>query len=95
MEQCAVREVEEETGLTNIELGKRITTTYHIYSEYGKEILKEAHWYKMQITNKQKLVPQTEEDITDIKWVKQVELKKYASNTYQTIREVLNHIKIK
>ncbi len=95
LEQCAVREVEEETGLTNIDLGKKITTTYHIYSEYGKSILKEAHWYKMQITNKQKLVPQTEEDITDIKWVKQAELKKYASNTYQTIQEVLIHIKIK
>jgi 8-oxo-dGTP pyrophosphatase MutT (NUDIX family) len=95
VEQCAVREVEEETGLTNIDLGKKITTTYHIYWEYGKAILKESHWYTMQSRNKQKLVPQTEEDITDIKWVKHTELKKYASNTYQTIQEVLTHIKIK
>ena len=93
LEQCAVREVEEETGLSNIELGEKITTTYHTYTDYGKHILKESHWYKMKSKTDQKLTPQTEEDITDIKWVKQSDLKKKTSNTYQTIIEVLNNLK--
>ena len=93
LEHCAVREVEEETGLTNIELGEKITTTYHTYTDYGKHILKESHWYKMKSNTDQKLTPQTEEDITDIKWVKQSDLKKHISNTYQTIIEVLNNLK--
>jgi 8-oxo-dGTP pyrophosphatase MutT (NUDIX family) len=95
LEQCAVREVEEETGLTGIELREYIVTTYHTYTECGKHILKESHWYKMLCATEQKLVPQTEEDITDIKWVKQSDLKKYTSNTYQAILEVLSHLQKK
>lgn len=92
LEQCALREVEEETGLTGIELGEKITTTYHTYIEFGKHILKESHWYKMKCNTDQKLVPQTEEHITDIKWVKHPDLKKYTSKTFQTIVEVLDHL---
>jgi 8-oxo-dGTP pyrophosphatase MutT (NUDIX family) len=95
LEHCAVREVEEETGLNNVEMAEKIITTYHVYKEYGKHILKESHWYKMKNSKNQKLVPQTDEDITDIKWVKKTDLKKYTSNTYKTILEVLLHIKIK
>jgi 8-oxo-dGTP pyrophosphatase MutT (NUDIX family) len=95
LEHCAVREVEEETGLNNVEIGKKIITTYHVYKEYGKHILKESHWYQMKSSENQKLVPQTDEDITDIKWVNKTELKKYTSNTYQTILEVMLHNKIK
>ena len=90
LEQCAIREVEEETGLRGVELGEKITTTYHTYTEFGKHILKESHWYKMQCNTDQKLTPQTEEHITDIKWVKRSDLKKYTSKTYQTIIEVLS-----
>ena len=90
LEQCAIREVEEETGLRGVELGEKITTTYHTYTEFGKHILKESHWYKMQCNTDQKLVPQTEEHITDIKWVKRSDIKKYTSKTYQTIIEVLS-----
>ena len=93
LEQCAVREVEEETGLKNIELQEKITTTYHTYSEFGKHILKESYWYKMKCSSDQKLIPQTEEDITKVKWVRYDDLKEYASNTYQTILEVLNNFK--
>ena len=94
LEQCAVREVEEETGLTGIKLGEKIITTYHTYTEFGKHILKESHWYKINCNSDQKLVPQTEEDITDIKWVKKSDMKKYTSNTYQTILEVLRHLEV-
>ncbi|HUS03609.1 MAG TPA: NUDIX hydrolase [Chitinophagaceae bacterium] len=92
LEQCAVREVEEETGLTRIEFGDKIITTYHTYTQFGKHILKESHWYKMKCNTEQKLIPQTEEDITDIKWVKRSDLKKYTSKTYQTIVEVLDQL---
>ncbi len=92
LEHCAVREVEEETGLKDIQLHEKITTTYHTYIQFGKPILKESHWYKMKCNTKQKLVPQTEEDITEIKWVSKSDLTKYTSNTYQTILEVLNKL---
>lgn len=93
VEQCAVREVEEETGLKNIDLGEKIITTYHTYNQYGKHILKESHWYKMKVSEDQQLIPQTEEDITEIKWIDKSEIEKYTSNTFQTIIEVLANLK--
>lgn len=93
LEECAVREVTEETGVQEILLGEEITITYHTYTEFGKHILKESHWYKMTCKNDQNLVPQTEEDITEIKWVNKSQLSKYTANTYQTIIEVLSSLK--
>lgn len=93
LEQCAVREVKEETGLTSIKLEEKITTTYHTYTEFGKHILKESHWYKMTANNHEQLVPQAEEDITDIKWIAPSDLKKYTAATYQTIPEVISLLK--
>src|SRR5258705_8336444 len=49
LEDCAIREVEEETGLKKIELVSPLTTTYHTYHEGTKFILKESHWYMMNV----------------------------------------------
>jgi 8-oxo-dGTP pyrophosphatase MutT (NUDIX family) len=90
IEQCAVREVEEETGLKNIELKELLNITYHTYDEFGKHILKNSHWYRMKVNGKQKITPQTEEDIQEIKWVKKKELKNYFENTFPSVKDVLN-----
>lgn len=89
LDECAVREVEEETGLKNIELLKPLTVTYHTYDEFGKHIIKDSHWYKMKVKGKQNIVPQTEEDISEIKWVKKKDLKNYFSNTFPSVKDVL------
>ncbi len=90
--ECAVREVKEETGLKKIKTGKEIEITYHTYVEYGKHILKESHWFLMNAKKSEPLIPQTEEDITDIRWVKKEDLKNYTDNTYPTILSVLKNI---
>lgn len=88
IEECAVREIEEETGLKELVREKFITTTYHHYSFKGKEILKESYWYEVRTNFKGSLVPQLEEDITEVKWVAINELDNYLENTYASIREV-------
>ncbi len=93
LEECALREVEEETGLKEILLGKKITVTYHTYTEFGKHFLKESHWYSMSCSSKQKLIPQAEEDITAIEWVKPKELNAKFSNTFPLIIEVFKAYK--
>jgi len=89
LEQCAVREVQEETGLKNIKLQSPIITTYHTYHEGTRFILKESYWFGMNTGSEEKLIPQTEEDIHEIKWVAPEEIKKYVKQTYPSVADVL------
>jgi 8-oxo-dGTP pyrophosphatase MutT (NUDIX family) len=69
IEEAAIREVMEETGVQNIELGAKITETYHSFKDKkGRRIIKKSHWFKMNTTT-QVLIPQTEEDIELAKWI--------------------------
>ncbi len=88
---CAVREVQEETGLMAIHLGKFITVTLHEYFDtyLNEEVIKESHWYHMLVFGHAPLIPQVEEDITEIKWVPFKELPVYFTKTYPTIIEVI------
>ncbi|UEG49593.1 NUDIX domain-containing protein [Ferruginibacter lapsinanis] len=89
-EECAVREVEEETGVKNIHLKNKLGETYHTYNAYGKHYLKITHWFFMTCPNGQILVPQTEEDIVDIKWINTVNIGELMENTYPSIRDVVS-----
>lgn len=88
---CAVREVEEETGLTKVTLQHFICNTYHLYNMYNQDVLKTTYWYSMKVSGDQLLIPQLEEDITASKWVKETELELYLQDTFETIRDVLTH----
>ncbi len=89
LENCAKREVEEETGLQNLEMIKPLKITYHTYVQFGKHNLKETHWYLMKATGDEQFVPQTEEEISEIIWAKKEDLKKYLNNSFPTIEMVL------
>jgi len=89
IEECAIREVEEETGLRNIALGQLIGITSHNYTEKRKDIEKETHWFAMKVSGKQNLEPQLEEDITELRWVAKDELEDYLSNTFANIVEIV------
>jgi ADP-ribose pyrophosphatase YjhB (NUDIX family) len=90
IEECAVREVQEETGLSNILLGELIDTTLHQYEENGERITKKTVWYKMKGYSTDKLTPQTEEQIDDIKWVNTKDLGLYMQNSYPNIIHILD-----
>lgn len=70
IQQTAVREVQEETGLHNIDLQEFICTTYHSFWQPHKHrrVLKISHWYKMHSSDTQ-LIPQKEEDIEALAWL--------------------------
>jgi 8-oxo-dGTP pyrophosphatase MutT (NUDIX family) len=89
LEDCAIREVKEETGLQNVTLVSPLTTTYHTYHEAARFILKESHWYNMKASSDQRLIPQAEEQIQEIKWVKPEDLEKYFDNAFPSVVEVL------
>jgi 8-oxo-dGTP pyrophosphatase MutT (NUDIX family) len=89
-EICAIREVEEETGLSNITLVSSLRETYHIYEEYSNTILKQTFWYKMSVSGVQTLQPQIEEDIEFVRWIRKSEWTEYAGDSYASIREVFD-----
>ncbi|WPO81725.1 NUDIX domain-containing protein [Chryseobacterium sp. JJR-5R] len=68
-EESAVREIEEETGLRDVELVRFINTTFHIYVERnGDKVLKCTHWFEMNFSGEDTSKPQTEEGITEVAW---------------------------
>ena len=89
LQTCAVREVEEETGATNLTVHDKVGETYHTYNAFGKHFLKTTYWYFITCPAEQNLVPQTEEDIAVIKWVKIKKMQEPMSNTYPSIKEII------
>lgn len=91
LEACALREVKEETGVANIEMGNFITITYHEYFDtyLHETVIKESHWYAMKVKGSPTLIPQTEEDITLIEWVDSNTQAIYLKKSYPSIQEVL------
>ena len=60
----ALREVQEETGVDQLELRDLICVTDHCYRRGGIWHLKHSWWYDMLYTDPWDLTPQREEDIT-------------------------------
>lgn len=90
LEIAAAREITEETGLENIQLKKKIGETYHTYDAYGKHYLKTTHWYYFTSKGSEDLIPQIEEDITELKWFKTKHIKEPMVNTYPSIKDIMN-----
>ena len=92
IEVTALREVEEETGLHGLVLGGFIRVTDHTYLRDGRWFLKHTWWYSMTFAGESDLVPQTEEDISEVRWVSKTELSEFLQQTYPTIVEVFRSV---
>ncbi|MDF2553271.1 MAG: hypothetical protein K0R77_2546 [Chryseobacterium sp.] len=90
-EESAVREIEEETNLQNVELLDFINTTYHIYIERnGDRVLKYTHWFEMNFDGEDTSKPQIEEGITEVAWknTSQIESEVFPS-TFKNIQLII------
>lgn len=90
----ALREVREETGVDQLELGSLICVTDHCYLRDGIWHLKHTWWYNMLYTDPVDLTPQREEDITKAAWVAKSSLPSYLKNTFPSIVEVFREAKV-
>ncbi len=91
IEDCALREVEEETGVGNLTLIDFLGITQHQYFDpyLKEEVIKESHWYTMSVKGVPALIPQTEEDITDIKWVPLSAVNALIADSFASIKEII------
>lgn len=90
----ALREVQEETGVDQLELQGLICVTDHCYFRNGLWHLKHTWWYNMLYTNPVDLTPQREEDITKAAWVAKSSLPPFLKNTFPSIIEVFREAKV-
>jgi len=90
----ALREVQEETGVDQLELRKLICITDHCYLRNDIWHLKHTWWYDMLYTDPVDLTPQREEDITKAVWVAKSSLPPFLKNTYPSIQEVFREAKV-
>lgn len=89
LEKAAMREIEEETGVSNLSITRPLQTTYHIFKRNGKHALKETFWFEMKTNFKGNLVPETSEGITSVEWLDNSQIEKVLSNSYANIKGLL------
>jgi ADP-ribose pyrophosphatase YjhB (NUDIX family) len=91
LQRCAIREVEEETGVAGLEIENFLRTTYHVFRRNGKYKLKEVHWYAMKTDYNGKLKGQKEEGIERVKWKGPEKIKRALKNSYINIKVLFEY----
>lgn len=91
---AAVREVEEECGISGHKIVKQLPSTFHIYqSPYkkseGEWIFKETFWFEMKYTGSDSGTPQIDEGITEVRWLNRNELDTVLANTYENLKQII------
>ena len=88
IKEAALREVKEECGISKLNLGDFLITTYHIFFQNNQNRLKETHWFQMETTTKEVLIPQLEEGITIAIFKNKEESERALDNSYGNIHLV-------
>tara|TARA_B100001121_G_scaffold124143_1_gene108841 strand:+ start:291 stop:881 length:591 start_codon:yes stop_codon:yes gene_type:complete len=89
IDEGALREVIEETGIKKVKIDKFFDTTYHLIKSQKQYFLKETHWYKMKSNYSGKLRPQKSEGIRSVRWKKIKEAKEIRKKTFRNISIIL------
>ena len=86
IKDAALREVNEETGVEDIEIIKPLPMTYHFFKRNGVFKLKKTFWYLMKTEFDGKFKPQLTEGITKVEWKLDEELNEIFKNSYENIK---------
>jgi 8-oxo-dGTP pyrophosphatase MutT (NUDIX family) len=86
IEETAIREVEEETGVSGLQITKPLPTTYHIFKRSGKHKIKVTYWFEMKTEFTGELFPQENEGITKVAWLDNKATQEALDNSYANIR---------
>ena len=91
IEEAALREVTEETGISDIKITDDLIATYHTYEIDGVVHLKTTFWYTMEhAMGDTKGIPQDIEGITEVRWMKLPVDDKIWSSSFRSIRMVID-----
>ena len=89
-EESAIREIEEECSITNLQLKRFLMPTFHIY--YLREyVIKETYWFEVFYDGVELPLPQTEEGIETVEWKKECEIPQLLENSYPNIKLLMDN----
>lgn len=87
---AAMREVEEECGVSGLINNNFFINSYHAYRYQGNLVVKRTFWYQMECHYRGELFPQIEEGITKVRWIAPSDWEHTVlTNTYLSIAEIL------
>ncbi|MTG98114.1 NUDIX domain-containing protein [Myroides albus] len=92
MEETAMREVEEETGVSQLKIIRKLPKTYHIFKRNGKYKLKITTWYEMKSSFEGELVGQIEEGIEQVAWLNKEQIREAMDNSYENIKLLIHEL---
>lgn len=94
IEATAIREIEEECGITAPTINNFICKTIHSYSYKNNPVLKKTHWFHMTYVGNEELIPQEDEGITKVGWKSLDKMMSIRGKTFGSINEVLDQFKV-
>ena len=86
IEDTATREIEEETGVDQLTITKKLQKTYHVFKRNGSYKLKICHWFEMQTDFEGIPQGQLEEGIEKVEWKNPQQIKEALTNSYENIK---------
>ena len=86
---AAMREVEEETAISNLSIIKQLPSSHHCYLLNGQWTLKKTSWFLMKSDDEFKPKPQEEEGISNVFLLNKDNVNCFLENTYPSIRLAL------
>ncbi|AWH86690.1 NUDIX hydrolase [Flavobacterium album] len=94
IEDTAIREVEEETGVSGLKIIQKLQKTYHVFKRNGVYKLKITHWFEMKTNYKGGLIGQKNEGIEKVAWLKPEEIKDALTNSYENIKLLFEAVEV-
>jgi hypothetical protein len=91
-ELAALREVREECGISNLKIDSVLPSTYHTYKLEGNRVLKKTCWFAMDYSGNLVTKPQTEEGISEARWLVPSQFDMVLENTYRSIVELIGEV---
>jgi 8-oxo-dGTP pyrophosphatase MutT (NUDIX family) len=86
IEDTAMREVEEETGVNQLRITNKLQKTYHIFKRNGVFKLKITHWFEMHSDFEGIPQGQLDEGIEKVAWFSPDQIPDALKNSYENIK---------
>jgi 8-oxo-dGTP pyrophosphatase MutT (NUDIX family) len=89
-QDCALREVSEECGISGHIITKTLQPSYHTYTWDGISYLKKTSWFAMDYDGPMVTEPQIKEGITAVEWLMPDEISMIKSTAWLSLMDLIN-----